>query len=153
MINFPDPQCLKVFFFFPFKYSCKLTAGISINYIKRAKDSWIVFFWFIQLVRCTFSFFPFKYANWFELCFCFFFVFLFFIFKIFICLLYTCNASLHCKYTKVVNIIHIISLRKKKYQISSYILVIINLIIVIFNLYLYIELYIYILLFKEYMVF
>ena len=36
------------------------------------------------------------------------FVFVFvFAFKIFICLLCTCNASLHCKYTKVVNIIHI----------------------------------------------
>ena len=37
------------------------------------------------------------------------FCFLFFVFflKIFICLLCTCNASLHCKYTKVVNIIHI----------------------------------------------
>ena len=33
--------------------------------------------------------------------------FVFCFFKIFICLLCTCNASLHCKYTKVVNIIHI----------------------------------------------
>ena len=31
-------------------------------------------------------------------------VFVFCFFKIFICLLCTCNASLHCKYTKVVNI-------------------------------------------------
>ena len=35
------------------------------------------------------------------------FVFVFCFFKIFICLLCTYNASLHCKYTKVVNIIHI----------------------------------------------
>ena len=55
----------------------------------------------VHFLFCFLFFFFFKYASWFEFCFCFCF------FKIFICLLCTYNASLHCKYTKVVNIIHI----------------------------------------------
>ena len=55
----------------------------------------------ISEVHLLFSFFPSSMPVGLN------FVFVFCFFKIFICLFCTCNASLHCKYTKVVNIIHI----------------------------------------------
>ena len=66
-----------------------------------------MFFWFIQFVRCTFSFLFFSFFPPSSMPVGLSFVFVFCFFKIFICLLCTYNASLHCKYTKVVNIIHI----------------------------------------------
>ena len=74
---------------FNYKSGCNLRLQLTLTKLSFLHISFLFFF---HLQEC---------ASWFELCFFFFF------FKIFICLLCTCNASLHCKYTKVVNIIHI----------------------------------------------